>query len=64
MLLFIVVVFLHFRLTEELQEATRDANGKCLGAKLITATLSGIGYGLTNNGTHFSFSPFFFFVCF
>ncbi|XP_014498948.1 probable L-gulonolactone oxidase 6 [Vigna radiata var. radiata] len=38
------------RSTEELQEATRDANGKCVGAKLITALLSGIAYGLTNNG--------------
>ncbi|KAJ1414751.1 L-gulonolactone oxidase, plant [Sesbania bispinosa] len=38
------------RATEELQEATHDANGKCIGAKLITATLSGTGYGLTNNG--------------
>ncbi|PNX77820.1 L-gulono-1,4-lactone dehydrogenase-like protein, partial [Trifolium pratense] len=33
----------------ELQEATRDANGKCIGAKLINATLAGSGYGLTNN---------------
>ncbi|KAK7338130.1 hypothetical protein VNO77_18730 [Canavalia gladiata] len=38
------------RATEELQEATLDSNGKCVGAKLITATLGGIGYGLTNNG--------------
>ncbi|MED6181895.1 putative L-gulonolactone oxidase 6 [Stylosanthes scabra] len=38
------------RSTEELQEETGDANGKCLGAKLITATLAGTGYGLTNNG--------------
>ncbi|KAJ1417484.1 putative L-gulonolactone oxidase 6 [Sesbania bispinosa] len=37
------------RATEELQEATHDANGKCIGAKLITATLSGTGYRLTNN---------------
>ncbi|MCH82287.1 L-gulono-14-lactone dehydrogenase-like, partial [Trifolium medium] len=38
------------RSTEELQEATRDANGKCISAKLINATLAGSGYGLTNNG--------------
>ncbi|XP_027351038.1 probable L-gulonolactone oxidase 6 [Abrus precatorius] len=38
------------RATEELQEATYDANGKCSGAKVITATLAGIGYGLSNNG--------------
>ncbi|KAL2345950.1 hypothetical protein Fmac_007235 [Flemingia macrophylla] len=36
-------------LEEELQEATRDANGKCAGAMLLTATLAGIGYALTNN---------------
>ncbi|XP_061372878.1 probable L-gulonolactone oxidase 6 [Gastrolobium bilobum] len=38
------------RATEELQEATHDANGKCIGARLITATLAGTGYGLTNDG--------------
>ncbi|KAJ1414750.1 L-gulonolactone oxidase, plant [Sesbania bispinosa] len=38
-----------FRTTEELQEATRDANGKCITAKLTTATLASSGYGLTNN---------------
>ncbi|CAJ2631261.1 unnamed protein product [Trifolium pratense] len=37
-------------INRELQEATRDANGKCIGAKLINATLAGSGYGLTNNG--------------
>jgi hypothetical protein len=35
---------------EELQEATRNANGKCISAKLITATLAGTGYGLTDKG--------------
>lgn len=38
------------RVAEDIQEATRDANGKCLGAKLITATLAGSGYGLSDNG--------------
>ncbi|XP_027904544.1 probable L-gulonolactone oxidase 6 [Vigna unguiculata] len=38
------------RSTEELQEALHDANGKCISAKLITGLLSGIAYGLTNNG--------------
>ncbi|XP_028779779.1 probable L-gulonolactone oxidase 6 [Neltuma alba] len=39
------------RATEERQEATRDANGKCLSAKLVTGTLKAFAYGLTNNGT-------------
>ncbi|KAK7338129.1 hypothetical protein VNO77_18729 [Canavalia gladiata] len=38
------------RATEELQEATGDANGKCINAKLMVATMGSIGYGLTNNG--------------
>ncbi|TKY61210.1 L-gulonolactone oxidase 6 [Spatholobus suberectus] len=37
------------RAKEELQEAKRDANGKCLAAKLIAAMLAGAGYGLTND---------------
>ncbi|KAJ1414754.1 L-gulonolactone/D-arabinono-1,4-lactone oxidase [Sesbania bispinosa] len=41
------------RIKEEIQEAAHDANGKCIGAKLITAILSGTGYGLTNNESHF-----------
>ncbi|KAK7285731.1 hypothetical protein RJT34_20511 [Clitoria ternatea] len=36
--------------TEDLQEAKHDANGKCIGAKLLTATLSGTGFGVTNDG--------------
>jgi len=51
----LIVVFSHSHLTEELQEALHDANGKCISAKLITGLLSGIAYGLTNNGTHFYF---------
>lgn len=42
-------------MTEELQEEKRDANGKCIGAKLIVATLEGTGYGLSNNGNLFIF---------
>ncbi|MED6173271.1 putative L-gulonolactone oxidase 6 [Stylosanthes scabra] len=37
------------RSAEEAQEKIGDANGKCLGAKLITAILAGLGYGLTDN---------------
>lgn len=43
---------------EELREATRDANGKCIGAKLITATLIGTGYGLSNNNGNLLFIHF------
>ncbi|XP_028782984.1 probable L-gulonolactone oxidase 6 [Neltuma alba] len=46
-----------FRGTEELQEATRDANGKCLNAQLATRTAEASGYGLTNNGTIFTGYP-------
>ncbi|XP_061372895.1 probable L-gulonolactone oxidase 6 [Gastrolobium bilobum] len=38
------------RSTEEFQEAIQDANGKCVSAKLTTATLEVAGYGLNNNG--------------
>lgn len=37
-------------ITEENQESTNDARGKCTGAKLITSTLCTSAYGLTNNG--------------
>ncbi|KAI9093941.1 hypothetical protein K1719_026939 [Acacia pycnantha] len=43
--------------TEELQEKTRDANGKCIAAKLVTGTLKTAAYGLTNNGSHFTGYP-------
>ncbi|XP_054783136.1 probable L-gulonolactone oxidase 6 [Prosopis cineraria] len=43
--------------TEELQEKTRDANGKCVGAKLVTGTLKTAAYGLTNNGILFTGYP-------
>ncbi|KAK7285735.1 hypothetical protein RJT34_20515 [Clitoria ternatea] len=39
-----------FRGTEELQEATHDADGKCNDAKLLISTLAESGFGLTNNG--------------
>ncbi|KAI9093931.1 hypothetical protein K1719_026929 [Acacia pycnantha] len=45
------------RETEELQEATRDANGKCLTAKLVTGTLKTLAFGLTNNGILFTGYP-------
>jgi len=56
----LIVVFSHFHLTEELDEALHYANGKCIAAKLITALLSSIAYGLTNNGTHYFFIVFVF----
>ncbi|XP_024024132.1 probable L-gulonolactone oxidase 6 isoform X1 [Morus notabilis] len=45
------------RITEENQESTNDAGGKCTGAKLITSTLSTSAYGLTNNGVIFTGYP-------
>ncbi|XP_010544874.1 PREDICTED: probable L-gulonolactone oxidase 6 [Tarenaya hassleriana] len=45
------------RSTEETQEALRDANGKCIGAKLITSTLFASAYGLTSNGVIFTGYP-------
>ncbi|OIW13505.1 hypothetical protein TanjilG_29246 [Lupinus angustifolius] len=41
------------RTSEELLEATGNGNAKCINAKLITTTLSHLGYGLTNNGVVF-----------
>ncbi|XWS31985.1 hypothetical protein CRYUN_Cryun23aG0121700 [Craigia yunnanensis] len=45
------------RTTEETQESLRDANGKCLGAKLVISTLQTAAYGLTNNGIIFTGYP-------
>ncbi|KAK4267070.1 hypothetical protein QN277_023907 [Acacia crassicarpa] len=45
------------RATEELQEATRDANGKCLNAQSATRTSETSAFGLTNNGTIFTGYP-------
>ncbi|XVE73636.1 hypothetical protein DITRI_Ditri11bG0134400 [Diplodiscus trichospermus] len=45
------------RSTEETQESLRDANGKCLSAKLVTSTLQTAAYGLTNNGIIFTGYP-------
>ncbi|XP_058190183.1 probable L-gulonolactone oxidase 6 [Rhododendron vialii] len=45
------------RTTEEDQEMTGDADGKCTDAKLSTSELISIAYGLTNNGTVFGGYP-------
>ncbi|KAI4328972.1 hypothetical protein L6164_021282 [Bauhinia variegata] len=45
------------RTTEDIQEATRDANGKCLGAIAVTGTLAATAFGLTNNGILFTGYP-------
>ncbi|KAH0638304.1 hypothetical protein KY285_034890 [Solanum tuberosum] len=45
------------RTTEENQESTNDADGKCLSAKLTTSTLKIGAYGLTNNGIAFTGYP-------
>ncbi|XP_054785009.1 probable L-gulonolactone oxidase 6 [Prosopis cineraria] len=45
------------RAAEELQEATMDAIGKCLSAKLATGTSETLAYGLTNNGILFTGYP-------
>ncbi|VVA25546.1 PREDICTED: L-gulonolactone oxidase [Prunus dulcis] len=45
------------RTTEENQESTRDADGKCSGAKLVTSALINDAYGLTNNGVIFTGYP-------
>lgn len=42
------------RTTEDVQESTSDADGKCLLAKTTTNILVAAAYGLTNNGTHIS----------
>ncbi|XVF33090.1 hypothetical protein REPUB_Repub17cG0138300 [Reevesia pubescens] len=45
------------RTTEETQESLRDADGKCLGAKVVISTLQTGAYGLTNNGIIFTGYP-------
>ncbi|PON48463.1 L-gulonolactone oxidase [Trema orientale] len=45
------------RTTEDNQESLDDADGKCIGAKLLTTTLSTSAYGLTNNGILFMGYP-------
>ncbi|XP_044501666.1 probable L-gulonolactone oxidase 6 [Mangifera indica] len=45
------------RTAEETQESTNDANGKCIGAKLVTTTLVDTAFGLTNNGILFTGYP-------
>ncbi|KAI4369512.1 hypothetical protein MLD38_017946 [Melastoma candidum] len=45
------------RSTEELQESTNDAVGKCGNAKLVTSALITHAYGLTNNGLIFTGYP-------
>ncbi|TYJ04891.1 hypothetical protein E1A91_A12G125400v1 [Gossypium mustelinum] len=45
------------RSSEETQESSGDAEGKCLNAKLMTSTLQSSAYGLTNNGAIFTGYP-------
>ncbi|KAF7843872.1 putative L-gulonolactone oxidase 6 [Senna tora] len=45
------------RTSEEIQESTGDADGKCSDAKLVTEALASRAYGLTNNGTTFTGYP-------
>ncbi|KAL5572197.1 hypothetical protein UlMin_021794 [Ulmus minor] len=45
------------RTTEDNQESKDDAEGKCLGAKLVASTLINSAYGLTNNGILFTGYP-------
>ncbi|GMN42813.1 hypothetical protein TIFTF001_012021 [Ficus carica] len=45
------------RTTEDNQESSGDAEGKCTGAKLVTSTLSRSAYGLKNNGVIFTGYP-------
>ncbi|KAI4328973.1 hypothetical protein L6164_021283 [Bauhinia variegata] len=45
------------RSTEDIQESTNDANGKCLTARSTTNTLLTSAYGLTNNGIIFTGYP-------
>ncbi|KAI4352193.1 hypothetical protein L6164_006467 [Bauhinia variegata] len=45
------------RTTEEIQEVTRNATGKCLSAISATETMVAAAYGLTNNGTLFTGYP-------
>ncbi|CAL1374367.1 unnamed protein product [Linum trigynum] len=43
--------------TEETQEFTNDAYGKCLSGMLLTSVLHSVGFGLTNNGLNFTDYP-------
>ncbi|PON75496.1 L-gulonolactone oxidase [Parasponia andersonii] len=45
------------RTTEENQESSNDADGKCFGAKFLSGFLSTSAYGLTNNGILFTGYP-------
>ncbi|KAL5720049.1 putative L-gulonolactone oxidase 6 [Ranunculus cassubicifolius] len=45
------------RLTEEGQERTEDANGRCISAKLTTSTLTSSAFGYSNNGIAFTGYP-------
>nr|GLL43657.1 probable L-gulonolactone oxidase 6 isoform X2 [Ipomoea trifida] len=45
------------RRTEEDQEASSDANGKCTSANIISAFLKADAFGLTNNGVIFTGYP-------
>ncbi|XP_043706319.1 probable L-gulonolactone oxidase 6 [Telopea speciosissima] len=45
------------RSSEESQESTRNADGKCIDAKLTTSTLMTSAFGLTNNGIAFTGYP-------
>ncbi|XP_068634524.1 probable L-gulonolactone oxidase 6 [Aristolochia californica] len=45
------------RSTEETQEATRDANGKCRDGKITISMLMASAFGLTNNGVIFTGYP-------
>eukprot|EP00256_Glycine_max_P025061 XP_003548404.2 probable L-gulonolactone oxidase 6 [Glycine max] len=45
------------RTTEEIQESTNDANGKCIVASTASNTLITAAYGLTNNGIIFAGYP-------
>ena len=38
-------------LTEDIQESTNDAIGKCIDANASSNALFTVAYGLTNNGT-------------
>ncbi|KAJ7963436.1 L-gulonolactone oxidase [Quillaja saponaria] len=45
------------RTTEEIQESSSNADGKCTVAESVTNSLKAIAYGLTNNGIFFTGYP-------
>ncbi|KAF5177011.1 L-gulonolactone oxidase, partial [Thalictrum thalictroides] len=45
------------RSSEESQESTSNANGKCINAKLTASTLMSTGFGFSNNGLAFTGFP-------